>query len=920
MDFRALEAAPGVSVVVLTNSPKFTRVAVSNDFLRATGLNKEEALGVGHFEQFPKNPADPNFTGEDNLKSSFDYVTSQKQRHEMPVQRYDIPNHDGTFSERYWKATNVPLFDESGEVRYIIHSAIDVTTQILAEQRLVATQGIEKAYNIFMNAPVIITIVKGENYVIEMANDEMLKIWGKNEDVIGKPVVDAIPELKEQGFVQLLDQVRETGKSYHAYESPTILRRNGKEEVFYFDFVYQPYYDDPSSPKASGVIGVAHDVTEQVLARKQVAEVSESLNFRNALFEAMNEATPDGIVIVDAAGKILLHNQRFIDIWNMPEEIIDSRDDFAALEHAMTLLVDPLGFIERVKDLYRNKKQRSYEQLVFKDGRVVERIGAPIVAENGLYYGWAWEFREITDRIKQEQKFRNVVEQAADPILILKGPELVLEVANKALFDLWHVGPEAINKPFLEILPEMQDQGFVELLKNVLETGEPFYGNEVAAVFQRPNGVEETRFFNFSYQPYRETNGQITGVLVLANDVTGQVQAKKSLIESEKNFRSMILQSPVAMCILKGDNFVVEIANARMLEIWGKGNEMLQEPLFEALPEVGNQGFESLLSHVLHSGETFYANEQPVRVPRKGKLETVYANFVYEPFRDGAGSITGVMAVAIDVTEQFLARKKIEQSEQELLSRVHERTAELKNTNDNLQQFAYAASHDLKAPIRKIHMYVDGLKSSLEDRLTTEEAIQFHRIENVTDRMSTLIDDLLSYSEVSLKPDNFELVDMNEVVALVLSDLDVDIEEKKAKVFVDPLNTLKGHHRQLQQVFHNLIGNALKYVRPDVTPEIHITSDKVLATDVAFSLQAKGPSNEYYVIQVKDNGIGFDQKDADKIFKVFTRLHNDSKFRGTGVGLAIVSKVIENHNGFVEAEGTPGKGAIFRIYLPANGG
>ena len=218
---------------------------------------------------------------------------------------------------------------------------------------------------------------------------------------------------------------------------------------------------------------------------------------------------------------------------------------------------------------------------------------------------------------------------------------------------------------------------------------------------------------------------------------------------------------------LKGENFVVEIANDRMLEIWGKGNEVLHKPLFEALPEVGNQGFESLLSHVLHSGETFYANERAVRVPRKDKLETGYANFVYEPFRDGDGYITGVMAIAIDVTEQVFARRKIEQSEQELLARVQERTAELKNTNDNLQQFAYAASHDLKAPIRKIHMYTDRLKSSLADRMPEGEATQFQRIENVTERMSTLIDDLLSYSEVSLKPDNFELVDMNEVTALV---------------------------------------------------------------------------------------------------------------------------------------------------------
>ncbi|HEX8313463.1 MAG TPA: PAS domain-containing protein, partial [Flavisolibacter sp.] len=817
---------------------------------------------------------------------------------------------------------------------------------------------------------------------------------------------------------------------------------------------------------------------------------------------------------------------------------------------------------------YTNRKQKSYDVIPFKDGRMIERNGTPIVAENGLYYGWAWYFRDVTAKIKQEQKFRNVVEQAADPILILKGEDMVLEVANKALLDLWKTDETAIGKTFLEILPEMKGQGFLELLQQVYHTGEPFLGSEVPAVFNEEGEKKRTVYFNFTYQPYREADGTISGVLVLASDVTGQVEAKQKLVESEKNLRNTILQAPVAMCILKGPSFVVEVANARMYELWGKGkDEMLHKAVFEGLPEARNQGLEEVLQHVYTTGETFSAVERPVTLVRNGNVEIVYINFVYEPFRDGNGSIPGIIAVAIEVTEQVTARKKIEENEQRfrtlansisqlawtadadgwiywynnrwyeytgttleemqgwgwqkvhhpdhiqrvvdfvkeawhkpepieltfplrgkdghfrwfltraypvldaegrilqwigtntdieeqkqleasLEQKVRTRTMELENqrnlfdnvlknssngisvtemirdekghvidattilandaavrfiglprdvflsktateldphilgspygqtclktldtgepsfiqyfldvtgrwleltiskmdndhlihiftdvtpikeaqlqlertvgelkrSNVNLEEFAYAASHDLKEPIRKIHFFSDRLKNVLKDRLGEEETKTFDRMELATKRMSSLIDDLLAYSQVSLRPKTFEEVNLNGIIDLVLNDLDLEIEEKGAKVSVAKLFAIQGHHRQLQQAFQNLIGNALKYGQSGIVPEIKITGEKVKGKDQEITSQF--PQKHYYLVNVSDNGIGFEQKDVERIFNVFTRLHGNLDYRGTGVGLSIVRKVIENHNGLITAESEPGKGATFKIYLP----
>ena len=135
LDFRAFEATPGISVIVLPDAPVFTLVAVSNDFTRASGMKREEVIGKGHFEVFPKSPDDPAFTGEQNLKASFEYIIKHKKPHAIPLQRYDIPASDGNFLEKYWQVSNAPILTDEGEVLYIVHSATDVTDLVKREQQ-----------------------------------------------------------------------------------------------------------------------------------------------------------------------------------------------------------------------------------------------------------------------------------------------------------------------------------------------------------------------------------------------------------------------------------------------------------------------------------------------------------------------------------------------------------------------------------------------------------------------------------------------------------------------------------------------------------------------------------------------------------------------------------------------------------------
>ncbi|WP_066405526.1 sensor histidine kinase [Flavisolibacter tropicus] len=242
---------------------------------------------------------------------------------------------------------------------------------------------------------------------------------------------------------------------------------------------------------------------------------------------------------------------------------------------------------------------------------------------------------------------------------------------------------------------------------------------------------------------------------------------------------------------------------------------------------------------------------------------------------------------------------------------------ELKRSNTNLEDFAHAASHDLKEPLRKIRTFIDRLKASLNTRISDTETHMMKRVEAAAERMQLLVDDLLEFSHVSQQPRQMESIDLNDKVQKVLADLELSIEEKQATVTIEPLPTIYGHRRQLQQLFHNLISNALKYSKTDTPPQISIRSKVVKGADVPSNIPVSQSDKYFHLIEVSDNGIGFEQQYAEQIFDMFQRLHGKMEYSGTGVGLAIARKVVENHNGFIWATSQPGIGSTFHVLLPA---
>ena len=262
----------------------------------------------------------------------------------------------------------------------------------------------------------------------------------------------------------------------------------------------------------------------------------------------------------------------------------------------------------------------------------------------------------------KERQMAALVESAPFPIAVYLGEEMRISQANKSLIDVWGKGDDIIGKTYFEVLPELANQNIFQQLSKVYQTGIPYHVRN-QQVDLLANGEVREFYFNYSFTPLFDQDAKVYGVMNTAADVTDLNLVKKQLEYSEKNFRNMILQAPVAMCRLKGADFVVEVVNDAMLEIWGKPfDKVIGKPIFEALPDAKEQGLEAAMSGVYETGQPFFASEQPVSLIRHGQPETVYQNFVYQPYRDSDGSIQGILAISVNVTEQVLSRLELQKA------------------------------------------------------------------------------------------------------------------------------------------------------------------------------------------------------------------------------------------------------------------
>ncbi|WP_222913032.1 PAS domain S-box protein [Natrinema sp. SYSU A 869] len=478
-------------------------------------------------------------------------------------------------------------------------------------------------------------------------------------------------------------------------------------------------------------------------------------------------------------------------------------------------------------------------------------------------------FRDITERKEREQElelFRTLLDNTTDSVLVMN-PQTgqFLDVNETACRRLGYDRNELLELAAPDIERRFTDiedwQSHVEDVKNEDAV-------TIEGVHERKSGTTYPAEVNVTYVELEQDY-----MVAVCRDITERRKRERRLRESEQQYRTLAENFPNGIVTLFDDDLRYKLATGQAFDkLPVSPTDIEGESVQDVWPDHVSGSLESAFQAALN-GE-----------PQEVELEYIEREWVVHvvPINDADGDVFGGMTIAQDITERKEHQHKLEES------------------NERLEQFAYAASHDLQEPLRMVSSYLQLLEERYDDALDEdgEEFLEF--AVDGAERMREMIDGLLKYSRVDTQGDPFEPVDLNTVLEGVLEDLRLQIEEANAEITIDELPHVEGDESQLRQVFQNHLNNAITY-SGDEPPQIDVEADR---------------RGQKWMISVHDEGIGIDSDDQDRIFEVFQRLHNHEEYSGTGIGLAICQRIIERHGGEIWVESGPDEGTTFSFTLP----
>lgn len=539
-------------------------------------------------------------------------------------------------------------------------------------------------------------------------------------------------------------------------------------------------------------------------------------------------------------------------------------------------------------------------------------------------------------RRQAEIRFRNLIQEAPFAIGVYSGRSFKIDMANEALRRIWDKPASVIGMDLIDALPELEGQPFIQLLERVYDTGVACQHSEEPAELV-VDGQRQTYWFNSTCHPLTTEQGQVYAILNMAVDVTQTVVARRQIEDAKEALQQAVELAELGTWEL--DMATDRITFSDRLRHWHgilPTEPLTRERIQSSIRKADRDRLQTALQPLLTAeGSGQFDVEYYIETASTGqeRILRTQGKVMFTP--DGvAHKVRGTVQ---DITQQRNAQLALEKqvhlrteelyATNEELAATNEELAEanedfaeanrhLIRSNQNLEQFAYIASHDLQEPLRKIQQFSDLLKTRYGSTMD-EELIYVDRMQSAAQRMSRLIKDLLAFSRISTNQANRVSVSLRQLVDIALDDLAVAISESQVRIEIGPLPTVQGDPSQLGQLLQNLLSNAIKFSRStSITPQIQIHCTTVSAHELPPSVKPTRQAITYQCLQVADNGIGFDEKYTERIFQVFQRLHGKNEFAGTGVGLAICEKVVANHGGAITANSQPGQGATFRVYLP----
>ncbi|MBD0289396.1 MAG: PAS domain S-box protein, partial [Flavisolibacter sp.] len=413
-------------------------------------------------------------------------------------------------------------------------------------------------------------------------------------------------------------------------------------------------------------------------------------------------------------------------------------------------------------------------------------------------------------------------------------------------------------------------------------------------------------------------NNKPVGTVIEVRDTTEEKKAEQALRISEERFRLLTNTIPQIVWTIDKEG-KTEYVNDQWQSYTGQTPE-------EARHNRVSMIHPDDVKNVLEKWQQSFAEGKPFEEEYrlKNEISGTYRWFFakVEPLKDNEGKITKWIGTATDIQHFKESAVLLEQQVQErtvelnrLNAMLQKQTEELQRSNEDLQQFAHVASHDLKEPLRKIKTFGSRLLDEFKELFPEKANTYLEKMQTAADRMYSMIDGVLQYSMLDTTEQTFEPVDLNDTIRNIESDLEVLIQQKKATFHYVHLPTIEGTSVLIYQLFYNLINNSLKFSKPEQRPYVRIYTEELHKEEIE-KMEGLSPFITYIKIIVEDNGIGFDEAMAEKIFQTFTRLNAKEKYEGTGLGLALCKKIVQRHGGFITASGKENEGARFTIILP----